>query len=131
MFAMTSSDNYNALRKVCREAMNMKTEPDPSEQLFEDDPRAAKELEYGDRHMTKLIDNRPEWEIERDEADAIREAAMKSLTVDQMEAIKETHKTLGDALNMLSEINDLYLSDIRKLDDVFWKIKNEFNLGDR
>lgn len=47
MFAMTSSDNYNALRKVCREAMNMKTEPDPSEQLFEDDPRAAKELEYG------------------------------------------------------------------------------------
>tara|TARA_R110002012_G_scaffold148423_1_gene307232 strand:+ start:804 stop:1079 length:276 start_codon:yes stop_codon:yes gene_type:complete len=76
-------------------------------------------------------DNRSEWEIERDKADAIREAAMKSLTVDQIEAIKETHKTLGDALNMLSEINDLYLSDIRKLDDVFWKIKNEFNLGDR
>ena len=73
-------------------------------------------------------DNRSEWEIERDEADAIREAAMKSLTVDQMEAIKETHKTLGDALNMLSEMNDLYLSDIRKLDNAFWKIKNEFNL---
>ena len=47
MFAMTSSYNYNALKKVCKEAMNTKTEPDPSEQLFEDDPRAAKEVEYG------------------------------------------------------------------------------------
>jgi|TARA_B100001093_G_C25996134_1_gene663584 hypothetical protein len=47
MFAMTSSENYNALKKVCKEAMNTKTEPDPSEQLFEDDPRAAKEVEYG------------------------------------------------------------------------------------
>ena len=47
MFAMTSSYNYNALKKVCKEAMKTQTEPDPSEQLFEDDPRAAKELEYG------------------------------------------------------------------------------------
>ena len=75
--------------------------------------------------------NKTEWQILRDEADAIRAKAMKSLTVDQMKAIKETHKSLGDALNMLSEMNDLYLSDIRKLDDAFWKIKNEFNLGDK
>jgi len=74
--------------------------------------------------MTK----KTEWEIERDKADAIRAKAMKSLTSDQLNAIKETHKTLGDALNMLSEMNDLYLSDIRKLDNAFWKIKNEFNL---
>ena len=76
--------------------------------------------------MTK----KTEWEIERDKAHAIRAKAIKSLTVDQLNAIKETHKTLENALSMLSEMNDLYLSDIRKLDDAFWKIKNEFNLGD-
>ena len=76
--------------------------------------------------MTK----KTEWQILRDEADAIRAKAMKSLTTDQLNTIKETYKSLGDALNMLSEMNDLYLSDIRKLDNAFWKIKNEFNLGD-
>ena len=77
--------------------------------------------------MTK----KTEWEIERDEADAIRAKAMMSLTVDQGKAIKETYKALEDALDMLREMNDLYLSDIRKLDNAFWKIKNEFNLGDK
>ena len=76
--------------------------------------------------MTK----KTEWEIDRDKAHAIRAKAIKSLTVDQLNAIKETHKTLENALSMLSEMNDLYLSDIRKLDNAFWKIKNEFNLGD-
>ena len=75
--------------------------------------------------------NKTEWQIERDEADAIRAKAMKSLTTDQLNTIKETYKSLGDALNMLSEMNDLYLSDIRKLDNAFWKLKNEFNLGEK
>jgi len=77
--------------------------------------------------MTK----KTEWEIERDKADAVRAKAMMSLTVDQAKAIKETYKALEDALDMLREMNDLYLSDIRKLDNAFWKIKNEFNLGDK
>jgi hypothetical protein len=76
--------------------------------------------------MTK----KTEWEIDRDKAHALRAKAIKSLTVDQLNAIKETHKTLENALSMLSEMNDLYISDIRKLDNAFWKIKNEFNLGD-
>ena len=75
-------------------------------------------------------DNRSEWEIQRDEADAIREAAMKSLTVDQMKAIKETHETISNCLMMIRDCNDLYMSDIGKLEDAFWKIKNEFNLGE-
>ena len=77
--------------------------------------------------MTK----KTEWEIERDKADAIRAKAMMSLTVDQAKAIKETYKALEDALSMLSEMNDLYLSDIRKLDNAFWKLRNEFNLEEK
>jgi len=69
-----------------------------------------------------------EWEIQRDKQNALRAKTMKSLTADQLNAIKQTHKTLSDALDMLRECNDLYLSDIRKLDDAFWKLKNEFNL---
>tara|TARA_B110000285_G_scaffold158304_1_gene176619 strand:- start:358 stop:591 length:234 start_codon:yes stop_codon:yes gene_type:complete len=71
-----------------------------------------------------------EWEIERDKKEALRAKAMKSLTADQLDVIKETHKTLAGVLSMLAEMNDLYVSDIRKLDDAFWKLKNEFNLED-
>lgn len=71
-----------------------------------------------------------EYEIERDKRNTLRAKAMKSLTADQLDAIKETYKTIEDALSMLSEMNDLYLSDIRKLDNAFWKLKNEFNLED-
>ena len=71
------------------------------------------------------------WEIERDKADALREKSMKSLTVDQLNAIKETHQTLADCLMMIRDCNDLYLSDTRKLDNAFWKLRNEFNLEEK
>jgi hypothetical protein len=72
-----------------------------------------------------------QWQIERDKADSLREKSMKSLTVDQLNAIKDTHKTLADCLMMIRDCNDLYLSDTRKLDDAFWKLQNEFNLGEK
>ena len=43
----------------------------------------------------------------------------------------ETHQTLADCLMMIRDCNDLYLSDTRKLDNVFWKLKNEFNLEEK
>ena len=73
--------------------------------------------------------NKTEWQIERAKKDVIRANAMKYLTTDQLNTIKETYKVLENALAMLSEMNDLYLSDIRKLDNAFWELKNEFNLG--
>ena len=72
-----------------------------------------------------------QWQIERDKIDALREKSMKSLTVDQLNAIKETHKTLADVLEMIRDCNDLYLSDARKLDNAFWKLRNEFNLEEK
>ena len=41
------SRDYNALRAYTKKILKQKTVPDESEQLFEDDPRAAKEKEYG------------------------------------------------------------------------------------
>ena len=74
--------------------------------------------------MTK----KTKWEIERDKYVAIRKKAMKSLTVDQLDAIKKTHKTIADCLMMLRDCNDLYMSDIAKLEDSFWQLKNQFVL---
>ena len=68
------------------------------------------------------------WELDRDKRDALKKKAMSSLTVEQLHAIKETHKTLRHVLSIIADCNDMYLSDVRKLDDAFWKLQNEFNL---
>jgi hypothetical protein len=41
------SKNYNELRAFTKKILKQKNVPDESEQLFEDDPRAAKEQDYG------------------------------------------------------------------------------------
>jgi len=69
-----------------------------------------------------------EYQIEREKQEAINKKAMASLTPEQLQAIKETHSTLRDAISMITECQDLYLSDIRKLEQCFWDIQNEFNL---
>ena len=69
-----------------------------------------------------------EYQIERERQQAANKKAMASLTSEQMQAIKETHKALDDALSMLRECHDLYLSDINKLNDAFWSINHQFNL---
>jgi len=71
------------------------------------------------------------WEIERDKQHAKRKIAMKSLTKKQLDAIYETHSALRETLSMLLECQDLYLSDIRKLDLAFYKLKEEFNIEDK
>ena len=68
------------------------------------------------------------WEIERDKQDALKTKAMKSLTVDQLNAIKETHETISSCLMMIRDCNDLYMSDIGKLENSFWKLKHQFLL---
>ena len=70
-----------------------------------------------------------EWEIERDKQVALRTKAMKSLTPEQLETLKKIHITLDTVLYNIREIDDIYLSDIRDLDNCKWQLKNEFNLG--
>jgi hypothetical protein len=77
--------------------------------------------------MTKKT-NHDHYKAERDKQDALRDKAKKSLTTDQLNAIKETHKTISHCLTMIRECNDLYMSDIAKLEDSFWQLKHQFNL---
>ena len=41
------SRDYNALRAYTKKILRRKSTADESEQLFEDDPRAVNEIEYG------------------------------------------------------------------------------------
>ena len=77
--------------------------------------------------MTKKT-NHDHYKTQRDKQDALKTKAMKSLTVDQLNAIKETHKTISNCLMMIRDCNDLYMSDIAKLEDSFWQLKNQFLL---
>ena len=70
------------------------------------------------------------WELERDKQDALRKKAKKNLTQDQLVAIEKTYKALDGVLLNIREIEDIYLSDIRKLDNCLWKLKHEFKLED-
>ena len=75
------------------------------------------------------MSKKTEWEIERDKYIAVRKKAMKSLTPEQLETLKKIHITLDTVLYNIREIDDIYLSDIRDLDNCKWQLKTEFNLG--
>jgi len=71
-----------------------------------------------------------EYQIERERQQAANKKAMASLTSEQMQAIKQTHKALNDALSMLRECHDLYLSDINNMNEAFYTLQHQFNLED-
>ena len=75
------------------------------------------------------MSKKTEWEIERDKQIALRTKAMKSLTPEQLETLKKIHITLDTVLYNIREIDDIYLTDIRDLDNCKWQLKTEFNLG--
>jgi hypothetical protein len=76
--------------------------------------------------MTKTHED---YEKERDERIANDKAAFDGLTDDQQKAIKETYAALDNAMDTLRDCQDLWLSDVKKLDHAFWKLRNNFLLG--
>lgn len=76
-----------------------------------------------------MAKKKSEWEIQQAKIDADRKKAMKSMTEEQIEVIRKTHNALEDVLTNIQDIEDIYLSDIRALNECMWKLKYEFNLG--
>jgi len=71
------------------------------------------------------------WELEQDKIKATRKKALKNLTEQQLKALNKTYKAIENALHNIREIDDLYVSDVRELDHSFWRLKHEFNLGEK
>ena len=60
-----------------------------------------------------------------------RKKGIDGMTDEQMKAVKETEQHLSSALQMLFECQDLYLSDIRNLEQSMWDLRRAFDLGER
>jgi hypothetical protein len=60
-----------------------------------------------------------------------RKKGIDGMTDEQMKAVKETEKHLSSALQMLFDCQDLYLSDIRNLEQSMWDLRRSFNLDKR
>ena len=71
---------------------------------------------------TKLTD----YQIELLEEYKVNKKAMSGLTPRQLKAIVDTRAVLFSVTNMISECQDIYLTDISKLNQAFWDIENAF-----
>jgi hypothetical protein len=57
---------------------------------------------------------------------AARAKFLESLKADQRKALEKTFETIRDCLQMLHDCNDLYVSDVGKLEAAFWQLNNAF-----
>ena len=60
-----------------------------------------------------------------------RQKGIEGMSDEQLKAVKETERHLSSALQMLFECQDLYLSDIRNLEQSMWDLRRSFNLDKR
>ena len=67
-----------------------------------------------------------EYQIELLEEYKANKKAMAGLTPKQVKAIVDTRAVLFSVTNMISECQDIYLTDISKLNQAFWDIENAF-----
>ena len=50
----------------------------------------------------------------------------QNLTDEQAKAIRDTYRAIDSSLDMLLDCQDMYLSDVRELERVRWKLTSEF-----
>ena len=60
-----------------------------------------------------------------------RKKGIDGMTDEQMKAVKETERHLSSALQMIFECQDMYMSDIRNLEQSMWDLRRSFNLDRR
>ena len=60
-----------------------------------------------------------------------RQKGIQGMSEEQMKAVKETERHVSSALQMLFECQDLYLSDIRNLEQSMWDLRRAFDLDGR
>ena len=58
-----------------------------------------------------------------------RQKGIDGMSDEQIKTVKEAEKHLSSALQMLFECQDLYLTDIRNLEQSLWDLRRSFNLG--
>ena len=69
------------------------------------------------------------WEKKRESEALERQERIDGLSKEQRDAVKEAYQAISAAMMSLHECQDLWLSDVKKLDDSMWSIRREFNLA--
>jgi hypothetical protein len=75
--------------------------------------------------MTK----KTEWELKQEDILINRKKGLKALSAEQREAIKLAHQSLVNVLGNIQDMEDIYLSDIRDMNNAMWKIRHEFDIA--
>jgi len=75
---------------------------------------------------TPVVDTRPQWEIQREEAELKRNNAAHFLLDDQIEVLKMVIKAIQDADFMLHECYELGTDEMKALDKAEWKLRMAF-----
>jgi len=57
-----------------------------------------------------------------------RQKGIDSMSDEQIKTVKEAERHLSSALQMLFECQDLYLTDIRNLEQSMWDLRRSFKL---
>ena len=57
-----------------------------------------------------------------------RQKGIDGMSDEQIKTVKEAEKHLSSALQMLFECQDLYLTDIRNLEQSMWDLRRSFKL---
>ena len=76
--------------------------------------------------MTKKTKELTEYQSEHLKELEVNKKAMAGLTPRQVKAIADTKETLLSVTTMINEVQDLYLTDIAKLNQAFWDMENAF-----
>jgi len=76
--------------------------------------------------MAKKTKELTEYQIEHLKELEVNKKAMSGLTPRQLKAIVDTRETLQSVTNMINEVQDLYLTDVAKLNQAFWDMENAF-----
>ena len=68
----------------------------------------------------------PDWKVAHEAMLESNRETMALLSETQNKAIKTTMETLESVVDMITQSNDMYLSDVRKLEEARWKLYEAF-----
>lgn len=67
-----------------------------------------------------------EWKEKRIKHNKALMKNMEQLNHDQLNAVKEAQEAINNVMQSFYDCQDVWLSDIAKLDTAMWKLKNNF-----
>lgn len=71
-----------------------------------------------------------EWEKAHKQRNRINSEGMSSLTDEQKQTLDDTFDVLQEFIQEYSEMFDVTSETARKMQNVYWAYRNEFNKGD-